>query len=73
MEQKQATLEKIYSMLKKMESEIEMINAKLDWENEFTEEENKEFIEGTKRAWKDIDDGKYTTYDSAEEFLETFK
>jgi hypothetical protein len=73
MEQRQVTLEKIYEMLKKIEVEVEMINERLDWENEFSEDENKEFVEGTRKAWKEIDEGKYVTYNSPDEFLATFK
>jgi zona occludens toxin (predicted ATPase) len=73
MEQRNITLEKIYEMLKKIEIEIEIINNKLDWEKEFTEEENNGFSEGTRKAWEEIDEGKYTSYNSPEEFLATFK
>ncbi len=73
MEQKQVSLEKIYSAIQKIQQELHHINEKLDWENEFTEEENEEFIKGTREAWKEIDEGKYTTYHSPEEFLATFK
>ncbi|MBS3077654.1 hypothetical protein J4233_05285 [Candidatus Pacearchaeota archaeon] len=73
MEQKQATLEMIYEMLKKIEMEVEMINSRLNWEGEFDEEENAEFAEGTKRAWEEIDEGKYAKYNSPEEFLDSFK
>lgn len=73
MEQSRITLERIYEMLKKIEVEVEMINDRLDWEREFTEEENAEFVEGTNKAWNEVDEGKYTVYDSPEEFLATFK
>ena len=68
MEQKQVTLEKIYEMLKKIEIEVEILNDRLDWEHEFTEEENKEFIEGTREAWKEVDEGKGKRM-SVKEFL----
>ncbi len=73
MEQKQVTLEKIYEMLKKIEVEVEMINTRMDWESQFTDEENENFARETREAWKEIDDGKYSSYDSPEEFLATFK
>ena len=73
MEQKQITLEKIYAAVQRMQKELQEINIKLDWENEFDETENKEFAEGTRRGWKEIDEGKYTPYNSSEEFLATFK
>ena len=73
MEQKQITLEKIYDAIKNMQQELHNINERLDWEHEFTEEENKIFAEGTERAWKEIDEGKYTVYGSSDEFLATFK
>lgn len=73
MEQKQITLEAIYKALQNMQHELHEIKEKLDWEDEFTEEENEEFIKGTREAWKEIDEGKYTTYNSPEEFLATFK
>ena len=69
MEQKHITLEMIYSLMKNMQEELHDINNRLDWSDEFTEEENKEFEEGTRQAWKEIDEGKYTQYDSPEEFL----
>jgi len=73
MEQKQIGLNEIYEKLKKIEIEIEMINYKLNWERDFSEDENREFVEGTRKAWGDVDNNKYTAYDSAEEFLLTFK
>lgn len=69
MEQKQVTLEGIYEMLKKIESEVEIINSRLDWEHEFTEEETAEFVEGTRQAWKEIDEGKGKKM-SPKEFLD---
>ena len=73
MEQKQATLEKIYLAIQNMQRELHNINEKLDWESEFSEEENEEFSARTREAWKEIDEGKFTSYDSGEEFLATFK
>ena len=73
MEVKQITLEAIYKAIQNLQHELQNINEKLDGESEFIDEENKEFIEGTKEAWKEIDEGKYTTYNSPEEFLDTFK
>ncbi len=73
MEQKHITLEKIYYAIQNIQRELSNIKEKLDWETDFTEEENKEFIEGTREAWKEIDEGKYTTYNSPEEFLSTLK
>ena len=65
----QITLEKIYTIMQKMQRDLRIIEEKLDWEHEFTEEENKEFIEGTRKAWREIDEGngKKTTVD---EFLD---
>lgn len=73
MEQKQVTLETIYRTIQNIQQELHEIKEKLDWEDKFTEEENEEFIKGTREAWKEIDEGKYTTYNSPEEFLATFK
>ncbi len=73
MEQKQITLEEIYAAILNMLRELHNINKKLNQEHEFTEEENKEFTEGTRQAWKEIDEGKYTKYGSPEGFLATFK
>lgn len=73
MEQNQITLEAIYKTIQHMQQELHEIKEKLDWEDEFTEEENEEFIKGTREAWKEIDEGKYTKYNSPEEFLATFK
>ncbi len=67
------TLGKIYEKLGKIELDIELLNDKLDWANEFSEEENKEFEEGTREAWKEIEEGRYARYNSTEEFLESFK
>ncbi len=69
MEQKQIILEKIYELLKKIEVEVEMINDRLDLEGEFTEEENAEFVEGTRLAWEEIDEGKGKKM-SVKEFLD---
>jgi hypothetical protein len=73
MEQGQITLEKIYEMLKRIEVDVEMINCRLNCGGDFSEEENGEFVNGTRQAWKEIDEGKCTCYNSTEEFLETFK
>ena len=73
MEQKQVTLEQIYFAIQKMQKDLHIIEEKLDWEKEFSEEENIDFIEKTKKAWKEVDEGKYTSYNSPEEFLTTFK
>lgn len=69
----QITLEKIYEMLRRIEVEVEMINAKLGWEKDFTGEESAEFIEGTRKALEEVDCGKVRHYKSHKEFLETFK
>ncbi|MEK6880472.1 MAG: hypothetical protein AABY22_12725 [Nanoarchaeota archaeon] len=72
MEQKQITLEAIYKTIQNIQQELHEIKD-IIVEDEFTEEENEEFIKGTREAWKEIDEGKYTTYSSPEEFLATFK
>jgi len=36
-------------------------------------EEDLEFARRTEEAWKEIEEGKYTSYKSSEEFLATFK
>lgn len=69
---KQITLEKVYEAIKSVQQELHQINERLDWENEFTEEENDEFIKGTEEAWKEIDEGKGITR-TKEEFLEEMK
>ncbi|MEK6844285.1 MAG: hypothetical protein AABX83_02560 [Nanoarchaeota archaeon] len=73
MEAKQITLETIYKAIQNLQYELHNIKEKLDEESEFTNEENREFIEGTREAWKEIDEDKYTTYSSSEEFLSTLK
>ncbi|MEK6800880.1 MAG: hypothetical protein AABY05_03020 [Nanoarchaeota archaeon] len=65
MEQKQVTLEQIYFAIQKMQKDLHIIEEKLDWEKEFSEK--------TQKAWKEVDEGKYTAYNSPEEFLSTFK
>jgi len=68
MEQKQISLEKIYEAIQNMQKELHNINEKLDWENDFTEEENREFIEGTRQAQREIGEGKGITMEK-EDFL----
>ena len=64
----QTTLEKIYKMVQNIQQELHEINKKLRLENEFTEEEDEEFIKGTEEAWKESDEGKGITM-TKEEFL----
>jgi predicted transcriptional regulator len=62
------TLETLYKTMQEMKQELHQIHEKIDWENDFTEEENQEFIKGTRQAQKEIDEGKGVTK-SEEEFL----
>lgn len=62
------TLEVIYRAVQHIQQQLNQINKKLEEEAEFTEEENEEFIEGTREAWKEIDEGKGKKM-SVEEFL----
>jgi len=71
-ERQGVTLETIYKIMKNIQQELHQINEKLDWESEFREEEDKEFIKGTREAWKEIDEGKGITM-SKEEFLKELK
>ena len=72
-EKQKITIEAIYKAVRHIQQQLDQINEKLEGEAEFTEEENNEFIDGTREAWKEIDEGKYTKYNSPEEFLATFR
>ena len=72
MEQKQITLEEIYLAIQKMQQELHNLNDRLGRSDEFTEEENKEFDEGTRQAWEEIDEGKGKKM-SIKEFLGEIK
>ncbi len=69
MEQKQITLDQVYKILLELRARVEDIDEKLNWEHEFTEEENKEFARRTEEAWREIDDSKGETI-SVGEFLD---
>lgn len=64
MEQKQISLNQIYSVLLELKSKMQKMDQYL---------EDLEFARRTELAWKEIDEGKFTEYDSPEEFLKTFK
>ncbi len=64
MEQKQISLNEIYKILLELKSKMQNIDQYL---------EDLEFARRTEEAWKEIDEGKYTKYNSPEEFLKTFK
>lgn len=65
MEQKQLSLENMNKEIVALKQEMEKIKAMF--------EEDLEFARRTELAWKEIDEGKFTEYDSPEEFLKTFK
>ncbi len=64
MEQNQISLNSIYSILLELKSKMQKMDQYL---------EDLEFARRTELAWKEIDEGKFTEYDSPEEFLKTFK
>ncbi len=64
MEQKQISLNQIYNVLLELKSKMQKMDQYL---------EDLEFARRTELAWKEIDEGKFTEYDSPEEFLKTFK
>ncbi len=64
MEQEQITLKQVYEKLLKLEIFMKKMNEYI---------EDLEFARRTEEAWEEIDQGKYTTYNSPEEFLSTLK
>ncbi len=64
MTQEQHSLNEIYNVLLELKMRIQKIDDHL---------EDLDFINRTERAWQEIDEGKYTEYDSPEEFLRTFR
>ena len=64
MEQKQITLNDIYAKLIVSEKTMKKMDQYM---------EDLEFARRTEEAWQEIDEGKYTNYDSPEEFFATLK
>lgn len=64
MEQKQVTLEEMHKILLYLKSKMQKMDQYI---------EDLEFARRTEEAWKEIDEGKYTQYNSTEEFLATLK
>ncbi len=64
---KQISLNEIYQKLVKIEAALKRLE-KVD-----SYIEDLEFARRTEEAWAEIDAGKYTRYDSAEDFLTTLK
>ena len=64
MEQKQASLNEIYKILVELKVKMQKMDQYID---------DLEFARRTEEAWQEIDKGEYKSYNSPEEFLETFK
>ena len=64
MEQTQASLGEIYKILIELKAKMQKMDQYID---------DLEFARRTEEAWKEIDRGEYTSYDSPEAFLETLK
>ena len=64
MDQKQISLNEIYVKLLELEKSMKKMDQYI---------EDLEFARRTEEAWQEIDEGKYTKYNSPEEFLATFK
>lgn len=64
MEQKQLSLENMNKEIVALKQEMAKIKVMF--------EEDLEFARRTELAWKEIDEGKFTEYNSSEEFLKTF-
>ena len=64
MEQKQVSNEEIYKVLLELKTKMNKMDQYI---------EDLEFARRTEEAWQEIDAGKYTEYNSPEEFLLTLK
>lgn len=64
MAQTQVSLEEMYKILIYLKTKMEKMDQYI---------EDLEFARRTEEAWQEIDAGKYTTYNSLEEFLATLK
>jgi len=58
--------------LEKLNMEVMALKAQLNTIQKFIQEDL-EFARRTEEAWQEIDEGKFTKYDSAEEFFDSLK
>ncbi len=64
MEQNQVSLNEIYKVLLELKGKMQKMDQYI---------EDLEFARRTEEAWQEVDEGKYTEYNSPEDFLATFK
>jgi ABC-type polar amino acid transport system ATPase subunit len=64
MEQKQVSLNEVYKILLELKAKMNKMDQYI---------EDLEFARRTEEAWQEIDEGKFTEYNSPEEFLVTLK